>query len=126
MIAIAAMIFVVLIIAAGVILFGLRTWTLEEGRAEARLRSPEAHKLVYVVPDGQDPALVMAALIHAGFTSVVAIEEGIEQLLIECEETDRAQVRDLIQRVSRADAQAHGLPAHEIRFEDETDTGLIL
>jgi hypothetical protein len=121
MVAIAAITFVVLVIAAAVILLGLRRWTLDEGRAEARLRSPETHKVVYAVPDGQDPASVMAALMHAGFTSVVGMEEGIEQLLIECEETDRARVRRLIEGVSRATSEEHRLAVDQVRFEDEVD-----
>jgi hypothetical protein len=121
MIAIAAGTFVVVIIIAAVVLVSLRRWTLDEGRAEARLRAPDTHKVVYVVPEGEDPTLVMAALMHAGFKAVVGLEEGIEQVLVECEETDRAGVRELIARVSTANSKEHGLPVTQIQFEDEAE-----
>jgi hypothetical protein len=121
MIAIAAGTFVIVIIAAAVVLLALRRWTLDEGRTEARLRSPDTHKLVYVVPDGQDPTAVMAAMMHAGFNAVIDMEEGIEQVLVECEESDREEVRGLIEHVSSVNSEQHGLPVDQIHFEDEID-----
>jgi hypothetical protein len=102
-----------------VILFGLRRWTLNESIAEARLRSPDTHKVAYVVPDGQDPTVVMAALAHAGFTSVVDIEGGIERLLIECAEPDRVQVGSIIDGVRAAGIDGQKIRAGHVSFEDE-------
>jgi hypothetical protein len=59
---------------------------------------------------------------HAGFTAVIGMEEGIEQVLVECEETDREKVRSLIERVGRANSEHHGLPVHLVQFEDEVDS----
>jgi hypothetical protein len=107
-----------LIVATGVML-GLRTWVLDEGKVEARLRSPGTHTLNYVVPDGQDPALLKAALARAHFASAVTTDGGAERLIVECEEKDRAQVRDVLEHVHGAGVGGPDEYVGHVRFEDE-------
>jgi hypothetical protein len=97
----------------------LRRWTLDEARTEARLHQPGAHRLAYVVPDGQDPAVLTAALAHAHFASVTDLEGGRERLLVAAEEGDRARVRSILEQVDRAGLDGPEMHVGHVSFEDE-------
>jgi hypothetical protein len=118
MIATVGILFLAAVLAAVLVLRVARTWVLEEGATEARLRDPETHTLSYLVPNGQDPADLMSALVHANFTAVTDDHGGIERLLIACEETDRAQVRQILEDAHRARLGSHRMSEH-VSFEDE-------
>jgi hypothetical protein len=120
MIIIGGLAFILVLVVLLVLLLTFRRWTLDEARTEARLRSPGSHGVVYVIPDGQDPTALMAALTNAGFVSVVDTRAGVERLLVECEEKDRVRVRGTIEQVERsALGGGHALPARTVSFEDE-------
>lgn len=104
----------ILIIITGVML-GLRTWVLDEARFEKKLRAPETHTLEYEVPNGQDPALLKAALAGAHFASIARSDGGTERLTIACEEQDRSRVRDVLEHVHTGPVE-HGA----VRFADES------
>jgi hypothetical protein len=97
---------------------GVTRWAEGETAKEAQLHAPDAHLVSYVVPDGEDPALVMAALTHAGFTSVEDTTGRRERVLVECEEEDRDRVRNVIEHVRhrRYDGAA---VVDRVTFEDE-------
>ena len=102
------------------LMWAMRRWTLDEARTEARLHQPGAHTVTYAVPNGQDPAILMAALSRAGFTSVSDIEGGRERLLVEYhDERDRAQVRSIIEHVDRAGFDGPEMHVGHVSFEDE-------
>jgi hypothetical protein len=101
------------------LMLALRRWTLDDVRTEARLRQPGTNTLAYAVPIGQDPAILMSALGHAGFTSVADTEGGTERLLVACEEGDRSKLRSIIEGVHRAGFDGPEMPAVRVRFEDE-------
>ncbi len=109
------------VLAVGAFLaLGLRSWTLAESRTEARLRRPGAPTLTYTVPPGQDPAVLMAALRHAGYTSVTDLKGGGELLVVECpDEHDRADVRSIIEHVDRAGFDGPEMHVAHVAFEDE-------
>ncbi len=86
-------------IALAVFARGVTRWAEDETGKEALLHAPDAHTVSYVVPEGEDPALVMAALTHAGFRSVEDVTGRRERVLVECEEEDRDRVRDVIEHV---------------------------
>jgi hypothetical protein len=86
---------------------------------QSRLQRPEAHALRYVVPRGQDPAILTAALVHAGYRSVGSFEGGTARVLIACDEQDRGTVRDIIRHVDRAGFDGPDLQVARARFEDE-------
>lgn len=96
----------------------LRRWELEEVKVETRLRAPEAHKVVYVVPEGQDPAVLRAALTGAGFVTVMDESGGAERLLVECEPQDRARVQQIIEHVERTGFEGVELHVSHVRFEN--------
>ncbi len=97
----------------------LRSWGRNEAQTEARLRSPQTHKVAYVIPNGQDPSVVRAALAHAGFETVTDTAGGNERLLVACEESDRAQIRSIIEHVDRAGFDGPEMHVDHVRFDDE-------
>ena len=111
--------FIVVLVVLVMLLLTFRRWTLDEAKTEARLRSPESHRLVYPVPDGEDPTSVMAALTGAGFVSVVDTLAGVERLLVECDEKDRARVREVIEQAERAGSEGPQTRVRRVSFEDE-------
>lgn len=114
-----AMFVVGFLVVGVVVIAALRSWGRDEAATEARLHSPGAHTVAYVVPDGQDPAVLMASLTHEGFVSVTDIAGGTERLLVECEESDRGRVRSILEQVERRNFDGSRLPAGHVSFEDE-------
>lgn len=114
-----AMLLVGLLVLGLVAMLALRRWTLDEARTEKRLSLPATHKVVYDVPAGQDAAVLAAALAHAGFTARASMEQGIEKLVVECEPSDRAAVRDVIEHVDRAGFDGPKMHVAHVAFEDE-------
>lgn len=102
-----------------IVALGLRRWTLDEGEVEARLHDPTTHKLVYAVPAGQDPGVLIAALARSGYVAVSDLEGGVERLLVECGEVERARVRDIIEHVDRAGFDGPEMHVAHVTFEDE-------
>lgn len=109
-----------LLVVGVLVMLALRRVTLDEARSENRLREPGTHKLAYVVPNGQDPAILMAALARGGFKSVSDMEGGVERLLVACpDEHDRAKVRSIIEHVDRAGFAGPEMHVGHVSFEDE-------
>ena len=114
-----AMLLVGLVVAAVVVSMALRTWTLERALTEARLLSPGAHTVGYVVPSGQDPAVLMAAVAGAGHTSMVDTSSGTERLLIECEDSARWEVRRALASVHSPGWDGSDMRVEHVVFDDE-------
>ncbi len=119
MIIIGGIAFILVLVVLLLLLMTFRRWTLDEAKTEARLMSPETHRVVYVIPDGEDPTALMAALTGAGFVSVVDTRAGLERLLVECEERDRTRVRLAIERVQRSGREGSEVDVRPVSFEDE-------
>jgi hypothetical protein len=96
---------------------GLGRWSANEARKDAALHAPDAHTVTYVVPDGEDPVDVIAALTHAGFTSVEDHRGLHDKVLVACEAEDRERVRDVITHVQAS--HYHGGVVGRVLFEDE-------
>lgn len=110
--------FILLLLVLLALLLAFHRWTINDTRTETRLRSPESHRVVYAIPDGQDPTALMAAMGRAGFVCVVDTEAGVERLLVECEDVDRARVRAVVEQVKRSGREGPGTP-RAVSFEDE-------
>ena len=112
-------VFTVLLVLGVAVALAMRSWVREEARTEALIESPETNTVSYAVPDGQDPAILAAALHQAGFTARAHLEGGFEVLRIACNEKQRAQVRSVIEHVDRTGFD--GVPMHigHARFVDE-------
>jgi hypothetical protein len=98
---------------------GLHRWGRDEARTEQRLLSPTTHTTAYLVPAGEDPVAVMGALRLAGYTSIVDVAHGPERILVECAESDRERVRDVIAHVHHTRFDGSDV-VERITFEDET------
>lgn len=113
---------VVLLAAAGWFLFRASRWAAARSEVDAHLAEPAVKTLDYVVPEGQDPAVVVAALQKNGLE--VAPDIGARQLVhVACasdREAERERVRSIIQSIETS-ALEDGVPvdAVVVRFEDE-------
>ena len=76
-------------------------------------------RVVYVVPDGVDAAVVETALDIAGFSSKLDIVGGEERLLIECQEWDRERVREVIAGGLQSAYARSGLRLGAVTFRDD-------
>ena len=87
------------------------------------MADPATETLDYVVPGGQDPAVVRAALSKEGYEAVQDPRGGDQLLHIECRadrDRERAKVRAVIESVGTTAIDA-GVPldAPPVRFADE-------
>jgi hypothetical protein len=79
-----------------------------------------ARTLTYLVPTGQDPAELVAALHQAGFTAVAEPRHGYEVLeVVYRDEHDRATVRTVLEHAHRSGFDSPENPVGAISFEDE-------
>ena len=113
LLAVILMMVVVLAVPAFLVLT-LRRWGRGEEQVEERLRAPQTHKVSYLVPEGEDPAVLRGALARAGFVTAMDTS-GDERLFVECEETERHRVREVIEEVERGSSST----AARVLFEDE-------
>jgi hypothetical protein len=120
MIAIVGILFLVIVVVLLFAMRGTRRWVLDAGATEARLKDPETHTLTYLVPNGRDPAALMAALAHTHFITAMDTHGGIERLLIACEEADRAQVRQILEVANHVESGG-AMASNHVRFEDEPE-----
>ena len=100
------------------LLLVMRRFGREEADTERALLSPEAHTVSWVVPDGEDPALVRTHLAHAGFTSVLD-HSGDQRLVVQCAPADRERVREIIAHTEHATFDGHALRPSQLRFDDD-------
>ena len=119
MIFVVGLMFVGLLAIVLVLMLAFRTWSLDDAKTEHWIHSPETHSVAYVVPEGVDPAPLMAALTHAGFTTMTDTAGGDERLLVACEEQDRARVREIIEGAERKSLAELGLQVPPVAFDDE-------
>lgn len=112
-------IFTAVVILSVVVALALRSWGREEARVEALLDSPATHTIAYVVPDGQDPAILVAALHRAGFEARAHLEGGVEVLRVACAEVRRAEVRSIIEHVESTGFDGAPMHVAHARFVDD-------
>jgi hypothetical protein len=119
MIAAAVIIVLAMLVGTVVIAGALRRLVRDEADVERRLSAPNVHTISYAVPNGVDPGYLRGALLGGGFASLVATTGTRECLLVECEESDRARLRRLIEGSPEATYDGSGLGLHPVVFEDE-------
>jgi hypothetical protein len=101
---------------------GARTWAKRWTAVSDELARPDSPTLDYVVPEGQDPPVVLAALSAEGY-SAAPDPDNVHLLHISCPagpDRDRARVRSTIAGVHTTAIDA-GVPLDpgEVRFVDE-------
>jgi hypothetical protein len=103
----------------GMLAFALRRITFDEVRTERERERDGAHRVSYVVPPGEDAALVVAALARAGYRAVGAFDQGVERVLVRCEADQRADVRRVLEHAEQARSADPEMYVGHVRFEDE-------
>ena len=97
----------------------LHSWGAEQSRHQARILDPHTPTVAYAIPNGIDPVAVKLAVRQAGFDSVVHRVGNAECLLVECDETDRARLRTVIESMHLHDFDGSELILDNVVFEDE-------
>jgi hypothetical protein len=97
----------------------LRSWVREESRREAHLEDPATHTVAYAIPNGLDPVTVESALARAGLTSGVGRVGMVECVRIECNDSQREQVRGVLEGMAISAYDGSPLQARRVVFEDE-------
>ena len=96
----------------------MRRFGMQEAATETALLSPGAHTVAWVVPEGEDPALVRTHRSHAGFVSVLD-HSGDQRLVVECEPGNREMVRDIIAHAAHTSFDGAALQPSQLRFDDD-------
>ena len=112
------MVTVVLVLGV-VVALALRAWERAEERDEAVFDAPATSKVCYEVVDGQDPAVLVAALQHAGFHARTHVESGVQVLRILCQEHERPVVRQVLESVGRTGFGGVPMYVGEVRFVED-------
>ena len=117
----AATVFLVLVLVIGGIGINvyLRSWVREESRREAHLRDPDTHTVAYAIPNGVDPVKIESALARAGLVSGVDRIDLMECVRIECNESQREQVRGVLEAIPLRTYDGSPLRGQHVVFEDE-------
>lgn len=110
---------VVAIVVVFLLLPILRRATQERVRAHQWAKSEDVDTLRYRVPEGQDPAAVMAALRGEGFEPVGDIDDS-QDVLVPCRtDSDRERVREAIAVAGMNLEDEDGTGPDGVRFLDE-------
>ena len=98
---------------------GLRGWVREEARREAHFDDPRTHTVAFGIPAGVDPTIIESALMHAGLDCEVDRVGMVECVRIECAESQREQVRRLLEDLHLRGFDGSELDTSHVVFEDE-------
>ena len=117
------MVGLVALVAIGtLVLYVLREQSLDRERVEAELHFPGTPTLEYVVPTGEDPVVVLAALERAGFTAGVdsrGAKQVVRVKVPDGVEHSRAKVRAVIEYAGAPAPAADWRTHSNVRFRDE-------
>ena len=103
------------------LLFGALAITGSAGYRRAPEEHDEAKELRYVVPEGQDPAAILAALTHHGYRARLSDAERLRVVCVTCphgKDLDRDDVRAVIAGVGTTLEDTVPFP-HDVHFLDE-------
>ena len=118
---IAIYLLLVLAIVSIAIAWGLRRVVTDLDETDRSLHSPGASTVSYLVPDGQDPAVLEAALQHVGYASISDERAGRTFLVVDCQDdADRTVVRRVIEDVHTTSFDGVPVRVGPVSFVDET------
>ena len=116
----AIVLFVVFVVLATIVVnLALRGWVRDASRREQHFADPRTHTVAFAVPAGVDPATVEAALMHAGLSCQAGRVGMVECVRIECEESQREEVRRVLTGLHLHGYDGSELPTGHVVFEDE-------
>lgn len=118
-----AIVILVALVALGlIVLYVVREQVRQRQHVDEELHEERTPTLEYVVPTGQDPVVILAALERAGYTATVDPHHARQVVLIACPagvERERAHVRSVIEAAD-VTAPQDGVPLEvDVRFRDE-------
>jgi len=114
---------VALVAIAALVLYLLREQSLKRERVEAELHDAGTPRLEYVVPTGEDPVVVLAALERAGYTAGVDTHGARQVVLVKCPdgtERSRQKVRAVIETAGVSTPKPETQSRADVRFRDES------
>jgi hypothetical protein len=117
----AAIVFILVVVVIGGIGINLylRSWIREESRREALHKDPDTHTVAYAIPNGVDPVTIESGLARAGLTSWVDRVGMVKCVRIECNESQREQVRSVLEGIPMDVFDGSQLQTRHVVFEDE-------
>lgn len=114
---------VALVAIVALAMYLLRDESLNRERVEAELHDPGTPKLEYVVPTGEDPTIVLAALERAGYTAGVDSRGAHQVVLVKCpdgRDVSRTAVRNVIATAGTTTPRQEVHTRPDVQFRDET------
>lgn len=97
-------------------------WMRSESRERTRLTDPRHESLVYEVPEGRDPAPIVAALHKEGLEATEVMRSGRQRIVISCpagRERLRPRARAVIAHQAALNLEGDPAPEREVTFVDE-------
>jgi regulator of protease activity HflC (stomatin/prohibitin superfamily) len=114
---------VILILVVLAAVFVVVPWSRKETAHTSELLSEDTETLEYRVPEGQDPAAVVAALRQDGLDATSVLRDGEQRVLIGSQgggiERIRARARAVINHQSAMNLEDDPGPDSRVRFVDE-------
>lgn len=123
MVGYAILLALVAVLVLGALAYVLREHAAKRERVNEELHDARTPTLEYVVPNGQDPAVILAALHREGYTATVDSEAFHQIMLVTCPQGLEAQREDVRAAIESADVTAtdDGAPLRvDVRFRDES------
>lgn len=114
---------VALVAVAGWLIRLMKDSSLARERVEAELHDGVTPTLEYVVPTGEDPVVVVAALERAGYQVGVDSHGTHQVVIVKCPdgpEGSRSKVRAIIETAGAPAPQAEVRTHTDVRFRDES------
>jgi hypothetical protein len=112
--------FVVFVVVATIVVnVALRGWVRETSRREAHFEDPSTHTVAFGIPAGVDPTIIESALMRAGLNCQVGQVGQVECVRIECDESQREQVRLVLKDLHLHGYDGSELDTARVVFEDE-------
>jgi len=97
----------------------LRGWVRDQSRREAHFDDPRTHTVAFGIPAGVDPTVIESALMRAGLECEVGMVGTVECVRIECDESQREQVRLVLESLHLHGYDGSELDTRHVVFEDE-------
>ena len=114
---------VAVLVLVGCLLLAMRQRTMQQAQKEERVESLASETLEYVMPPGQDPAVLAAALKKEGYTAVGETLTGAAPTVLvdvpRGRDSERAHVRAVIKNLRTTGFEGAPLEVDEVTFEDE-------
>ncbi|HEY6935104.1 MAG TPA: hypothetical protein VI452_17015 [Marmoricola sp.] len=115
---------IALLVVVGFIVFAAVRFLHRQARHQDEVKSAPVDTLRYRVPEGQDPAIVLAALQKEGFKAIPDVQGAgpSHDVLIPCPddtERHRAHVRSIIQSTEQVNFEGDQRQIPQVKFADE-------